>query len=104
MTASKLPLGLLLGVDHLREARRLGMDQVVDQQHRERLVAHQVARAPDRVAQAQGLLLAGIDHGAGRGTAARSAFRSWSWPSWQRLEQLEGAVEMILDHASSRGQ
>ena len=47
-----------IGLDHLREAASLRLDQHVGQQHRERLVADQLARAPDRVAEAERRLLA----------------------------------------------
>ena len=52
------------GVDHLREAAALVLHQHVGQQQRERLVPDQLARAPDRVAEAERQLLAGEARGA----------------------------------------
>ena len=45
--------------------------QLIRQHHRERLVADDVARAPDRVAEAERRLLAGETGGAGFGLVAR---------------------------------
>ena len=42
------------GVDHLAEAAAVVLHQHVGQQQRERLVAHELARAPHRMAQPQG--------------------------------------------------
>ena len=44
---------LVRGVDHLREAAGIVLDQHVRQQQRERLVSDQLARAPHRVAEAR---------------------------------------------------
>ena len=43
----------VVGLDHLGEARRWRVMQHVGQQQRERLVADDLARAPDRVAEAR---------------------------------------------------
>ena len=67
------------GVDHLREAAALVLHQHVGQQQRERLVADQFARAPDRMAEAERRLLAGEARRArlrqiAADSSARSAF------------------------------
>ena len=51
--------GLLIGFHHLLEDAGRGLEQHVGQQQREGLVADQLARAPDGVAEAERLLLAG---------------------------------------------
>ena len=61
---------LLVGLDHLREAGLAPCMQHVGQEQRERLVADDVARAPDRVAEAERRLLAGEAGRAGLGQVA----------------------------------
>ena len=56
-----LPPTLLISLDHLREAAGLADHQLVGKQHRERLVADDVPRAPDGVAEPERLLLAHAD-------------------------------------------
>jgi len=51
----------MIGVDHLLERAGGAGHQIVGQQHRERLVAHNMARAPHRMAEAERLLLADRD-------------------------------------------
>ena len=69
-------------------------------QQRERLVADQFARAPDRVAEPERLLLAGEAGRAGLGQiVAQHIERLLLLPLEQRHFQLELAVEMILDDA-----
>ena len=88
-------------LDHLFQAARAVEHQFVRQQHRERLVADDVARAPDRVTEAERRLLARETGGAGFGLVPRQnvllgllvAARG------QRGVELEHPVEMILDHA-----
>src|SRR6185437_4092653 len=55
-----IAVGATLRIDHLLEAGSLGKDEVVRQQHGEGLIAHQIARTPYRMTQAQRHLLAGI--------------------------------------------
>ena len=77
------------------------MHHHVGQQQREGLVADDLARAPDGVAEAQRLLLAGEAGLAGAGQVAAAAGRvppSCRAPA-QRLLELELLVEMILDDA-----
>jgi hypothetical protein len=50
---------ILGGIDHLGQAAARMLHQHVGQQQRERLVADQFARAPDRMAEAERRLLAG---------------------------------------------
>ena len=49
---------LFVSLDHLRQAIGFSDHQLVGKQHRERLVADDVARAPHRMAEAERLLLA----------------------------------------------
>jgi hypothetical protein len=84
-------------LDHLPEAGHLALDQIVHEADGEGLVAHDVAGAPDRVAQAFGLLLAGINHGACGGYARGQELELGGLRlALQRLEQLGCAVEMVL--------
>ena len=99
-----LPPVCCVGVDHLLQAGRLADHQIIDQQHRERLVADQMAGAPHGVAEPERALLAG------KGDVARSR-----QPGVQLVEhlaaaalaqcrfELEGDVEMVLDRALARG-
>jgi hypothetical protein len=65
---------------------------------RERLVPDQLARAPDRVAQAQGQLLAGEARGARSRQIARQGFEIVVALAFgERVLKLELAVEVVLD-------
>ena len=91
---------LAVAVDHLGEAAALGLHQHVGQQQRERLVADQFARAPDRVAEPERRLLAGEARGAGAGQVARQQLEVGLLAALDQRElELELAVEMVLDHA-----
>ena len=101
-TAMTLPPCLVVGFDALGEAlrlRRAGHRHHVRQQHRERLVADDLARAPDGVAEAERRLLAGERAIARRGEVAEQRLQllDFAAPS-QRVLKLVGDVEMILDH------
>ena len=75
------------------------LHQHVGQQQRERLVPDQLARAPDRMAQAQGRLLAGKARGARSGQVARQDLEiGGALALRERALELELAVEMVLDH------
>ena len=75
------------------------LHQHVGQQQRERLVADQLARAPDRVAEAERRLLAGEADGAGIGQSFRQQSELGLLAALHQGElELELAVEMILDH------
>src|SRR4029079_18428640 len=50
---------LLGGVDHLRQAAALVLDEDVGKEQRERFIADELACAPDRMAEPERLLLAG---------------------------------------------
>ena len=54
--------GFFIRAHHLRQARRIGVDHVVGQQHRERLRAHQLARHQHRMSQPQGFFLPHVGH------------------------------------------
>ena len=88
-------------LDHLRQAARRVQHQFVRQHHRERLVADDVARAPDRVAEAERRLLPGEAGGAGVGLVARQNLLLGLLVAarGERGVEFEHAVEMILDHA-----
>ena len=55
-------VGLVVGMDQLADARPVADDDVVRQDHRERLVADEVLGHEDRVAEAELLLLADVRH------------------------------------------
>ena len=93
---------LVVGLDHLGEAGLAAVMQHVGQQQRERLVADDVARAPDGVAEAERRLLA--REARLRRRAGRSAMQLPPAPcvlprSAERALELELAVEMVLDDA-----
>ena len=92
------PLGILL--DHLLQHRRLAHHQVVGQQHREGLVAHQALAAQHRVTQAQGLRLAHVDalHVVGL-DAAHHVEQVLLVRLLQGVLELEGHVEVVFDRA-----
>ena len=91
---------LVGGVDHLREAAALVLHQHVGQQQRERLVADQFARAPDRMAEAERRLLAGEAGGARLRQVLRQQRELGLLAALvKRQLELELAVEMVLDHA-----
>ena len=88
-------------LDHLLQATRAVQHQFVRQHHCERLVADDVARAPDRVAEAERRLLAGETGGAGFGLVARQNVLLGLLVAARRQRgvELEHPVEMILDYA-----
>src|SRR5690606_10956333 len=85
---------VLVGLDHLREAARLPDHQLVGQQDRERFVADDPARAPDRVAEAERNLLAHGDQVAGL-EARRLERRHVLAPAAQRVLEFVGDVEIL---------
>ncbi len=86
--------------DHLRETAGRVEHELVRQQHRERLVADNVPRAPHRVAEAERRLLPGKTHCAGLGLiAGQNLLLGFLAARFERGVELEHAVEMILDHA-----
>ena len=89
---------LLVGPDHLGEAAGLAEHQLVGKQHRERLVADDLARAPDGMAEAERLLLADRDDRAGREARAGKRVERLAARGHGRLE-LVGNVEMVLERA-----
>ena len=87
-------------LDHLRDDRRFAVDQVVRQQHRERLVLHHRSGAQHRVAQAQRLDLADIDAvDVRRRDLAHDAQQLVLAAHRQLGLQLVGLVEVVLDRA-----
>ena len=85
-------------LDELRETRWVAEEQLVRQQHRERLVAHQIARAENGVAEAMRLLLASKRDGAGWQHSAFGERQGRLVPARRkiRVERLV-AVEMFFD-------
>ena len=67
------PARAAVKLDEGREAGRVAEEQLVRQQHREGLVADQIARAEHGMAEAERLLLAGEGGGAGGQHRARGA-------------------------------
>ena len=86
-----------IDVDHLLEAAGLGHDQIVGEQHGEGLVVNEAPRAPDRVAQPERFLLAGVIDPARSGQAVEN-FLELLHPAalFQRLLKLDGVVEVIF--------
>ena len=98
-----LPPVAVVDLDHLGEAA--GVADHVGEEDGEGLVADDLARAPDRVAEAERLLLAGEADGAGRRPLAHQLVegRLLVAVAERRLE-LVGDVEMILDrHLAAAG-
>ena len=92
----------LVDVDQLADARDLGVEQIVAEQDRERLVADRLARAQHRVAEPARLPLAHGDVAGhlGRPAHAREIVRLAACSS-SALE-LARAIEVILDRATCR--
>jgi hypothetical protein len=91
---------LIVRRDHVREARCIGMMQHVRQQHRERLVADDIARAPHRMPEPERCLLSrktGLP-GLRQILHERFEFRALA-PLGQGPFELELAVEVVLDDA-----
>jgi hypothetical protein len=90
---------LVRRLDHLRKAAGIVLHQHVGQQQRERLVAHELARAPHPVAETQRQLLAGEARRAGSRQIARKKLEIVApLALGERVLKLELAIEMILDH------
>ena len=90
---------LVVGLDHLREARLAAVVQHVGEQQRERLVADDIARAPHGVPETERRLLAREARRAGSGKlAAASSASSFVLPRSASVAlELRLEVEMILD-------
>src|SRR5207302_8044702 len=90
--------GLLVDIDHLLEAGGLAEDDVVGEEHGKRLVADEIARAPNRVAEAKGPLLARVADLARLGDPReeRGELTVLAAVAERRLE-LEGMIEMIFE-------
>jgi hypothetical protein len=88
------------GLDHLRQAARRVQYQFVRQHDRKGFIAHDIARAPHRVAEAERRLLPRKTHCAGFGLVARQDFLLGLLPARsERRVEFEHPVEMVLDHA-----
>ena len=83
---------------HLLEAGRASQDQIIREQHRERLVSHEIARAPDGMAKAERTLLARVGELAWLRHPAvdRDDLRRLAALAQRRLE-LVGMIEMVLE-------
>ena len=85
-------------------SRSSRVDEVVAEEHRERLVADVLGRAQHRVAEALRVALADVVHGGELvGLADLSASPSSSPLAMQGFLELEVAVEVILDRPLARG-
>src|SRR5262249_30486696 len=94
---------LFVSRDTLRKAAGLAWSRShrhhVGQEHGEGLVTDDVARAPNRMAKAERLLLARKTHGACRGKIAFKRLQLLELAALlQRLLKLIGDVEMVLDN------
>jgi hypothetical protein len=85
---------LFIGLDHLRQAVGPADHQLVRKQHRERFVADNMPRAPDRMPEAERLLLAHGDHLAELRVRRRKHVEALALLAKRRLE-LERLVEII---------
>src|SRR5260221_1898849 len=89
--------GLLVDIDHLLEAGHVGEEEIVGEDDGEGLIADELARAPDGVAEAERLLLPRIGDLAGLGHPGMEGVElGLLAASAQRRLELEGMVEMIL--------
>src|SRR3546814_10544449 len=88
---------------HRLHAAGLADHQFVGEEDRERFVAHDIARAPHRMAQPQRLLLADIGARAGLEPRRLQHLERFAALLHHRL-QLEGDVEMILDRGLVRSE
>src|SRR5882724_1178977 len=85
---------------HLGEAALRVLHELVGQQQRERLVAHELARAPHRVAKSERLLLTREARRPGPGQVVRQELEIvLPLALAQRHLELERTIEMILDDA-----
>ena len=84
----------VIGLDHLREAARRAVHQLVGQKHRERLVSDDVAGAPDRVTKAERLLLPNADHLAKIGIGGSEHVEALAFVVQRGLE-FERLVEIV---------
>ena len=96
LRADQIATDLHIRIDHLLEAAWLAEHEIVGEQHRERLVADDVARAPHRMAEPHRLLLADISDRARRETRLIEHVQRLAARRHRRLE-LIGDVEMVLD-------
>src|SRR4029453_16108999 len=92
---------LRIGLDHLPEAAfALRLHQDVGEEQRERLVAHDLARAPDGVTKPERLLLASEARAPGIGQVGGQRLKLGGLAArGKHLFEFDLAVEMILDDA-----
>ena len=87
-------------VDHLLHHRHLGVDEVVGEDHRERLVADDRRRAQHRVAEAQRLGLPDVDAVDARRRRGLHRLEQRRLVAQRELGlELVGLVEVVLDRA-----
>ena len=89
---------LFIDRNHLFQTGFIGHHQIISKQYREGLVSHQHSGAPDGVAKAQGMLLAGV------GNASRFQHRDINGMQFRilaafskNLAQFKTVIEEILD-------
>src|ERR1035437_1575811 len=90
-------MSLLVGVDQLADARALPNHDIVGEDHRERLVAHEIPRRQHGVAQAQLFLLADVGHLGEVGDGPYLAQLVDFATRLEELLELEVDFEVILD-------
>src|ERR1035441_191049 len=83
----------------LARAGRFGVDDIVGQHYRERLIAHQFHGAQDGVSQSQGFLLPGVRNVDHVGDVAHDGKQILLAPRFKHVFQLEADVKMIFDGA-----
>src|SRR3974390_3232075 len=85
--------------NHLRQASRRVEHEFIGQNNRKRLVAYDVARAPDRMPEPQRRLLPREAHGSGFRLIARQDLHLHLLATrGKRGVEFEHPVEMVLDH------
>ncbi len=100
LDADNVAAGVFVSIHHLLHDARLGLEHHVRQQQGEGLVAHQFAGAPDGVAEAERLLLAGKARLPRlRQFALQFIERFGLAAAGERMLELELFVEMVLDDA-----
>jgi hypothetical protein len=98
LDADDVAADFFIGVDHLAKAAGLAPHQIVGKQHCERLVADDVARAPDGVAEPERLLLTDRgDRAGGKAGRLQHVQRLAALP--HRGLELEGDVEIVFERA-----
>src|ERR1017187_4958784 len=89
----------LVDVQQLAQAGRFGVDHIVGQDYRERLIPHQLHGAQNGVSQPQGFLLPSVRNVDHVGDVAHDRKQILLAPRFKHVFQLEADVKMIFDGA-----